>query len=107
MFAPLLNISSPYLYSFSPPKFINYNSDIEFMRSCLASILVIFLPIAIFLGVICLVVYLKREVSEEEAPRMLRFCRVIKGRVFWRYLNDFFFVGMVWIGVFAVATFRN
>lgn len=38
---------------------------------------------------------------------MLRFCRVIRRRIFWRYLNDYFFVGMIWIGVFAVATFRN
>jgi hypothetical protein len=32
---------------------------------------------------------------------------LIKKRIFWRYINDFFSVGIIWNGIYAVATFSN
>ena len=70
-------------------------------------ILIVFLPIAVIVGSIYLFTHLKKDIPAGEASRFLRICRVISKRLCWRYLNDYFFVGIVWIGVFSTASYRN
>ena len=107
MMAPLMPILTTYIYSFSPAKFINYTLDVDFLRNCLPLILLIGLPIGIFIGILLLYLHSQQGTPDVEASKVLRICRVLKKRLFWRYLNDYFFIGSVWIGVFSVATFRN
>jgi nitric oxide reductase large subunit len=38
---------------------------------------------------------------------LLIIARKLHKRLFYRHLNDYLFVGMVWTGMFAVATFCN
>jgi hypothetical protein len=98
-------IAPPYVYSFSPSKYIRYDEDINVLRSCGMVILFGVLLGAIG-GVVAILVRVYRDRKDED-NKGLKFIRALHNRIFWRYINDYLFIGIVQMGMFSAATFRN
>lgn len=101
-----LSLAAPDIYSFSPSKFIQFDEDVNLLRNCGLTI-ILGLVVGVLFLVTMLTVRIKQEVSEGEATKLLVLLRKLHKRIFYRYLNDYLFLSIIWTGMFAVATFRN
>lgn len=101
-----VNLGASYIYDKSSSKFIRYNTDSNILRNC-GLPFVLGILFGIILGLNALICRCKKDVKEEEAGRILTLMRKLNHRTFYRYLNDYMFIGMTWIGIFASITFTG
>lgn len=101
-----LNVAAPQIFSFSPSKFIEFDEDTNLLRSC-GLTLILGVVVGLLFLITAVVVRVKKDTSDEAANKLLLLLRKFHKRMFFRYINDYLFIGMIWTGMFAVATFRN
>lgn len=58
-------------------------------------------------AIVAIILRIYREKKEEERNKLVKIAEFMQKRIFWRYINDYLYVGIVQMGMFSAATFRN